>query len=196
MPHRSDLEAAHARIAVLERELAAAAGQPGSRSPAQDPRVPRGFQLREEAERLRIAWNAPDQPWPSGARLFLFAGLALALGLGIYQDQLLLTCITGVAAGLGLLAFMGGQVVVEVTGDRLRVPSSPVTARQDRMLWRDEIAQLFCVLRQEPPRASYELWCHLQSGERLCLVRSIETADGAEFLERAIERRLALPGGR
>jgi hypothetical protein len=196
MPHRSDLEAAHARIAALERELAAAAGPPGRRSAPSPPRIPQGFELREQSHRLRIAWNAPDEPGPTGGRAFVFLGLAIALVLGIQHDQLLITCITGAVAGLGVLAFMGGRVEIEVNGDRLRVASSPVTSREDRLLWRDEIGQLYCVLRQGPARASYELWCHLASGERLCLVRALASAEGAEFLEHALERRLGLPAGR
>ncbi len=195
MPHRSDLEAAHARIGALERELAELRGS-SLRPPPPPLRVPPGFELRDDPHRLRISWNAPDRPWPAATRLVVAACLALVVFIGVRQDQLVALCITGIAAGLGVLLWLGGRVAVEVAGDRLHVPSSQVTDRDDRLLWREEIQGLHCVQRRGPPRASYELWCDLVSGARLCLVRSIETAEGAEFLERALEGRLGIGTGR
>lgn len=189
MPHRSDLEAAHARIGALERELAAARG-PEDRRAAFPPRVPYGFEVREEWDRLRITWSPGGEPWPPAARAFLAVMVPAALLLGIRHDQLLGVCFAGIVAGLTVLILMGDRIAVEVEGERLHIPRSAVTGRGARRLWRAEILQLYCVLRQAPERVSWELWCHLVTGERVCLVRAIDSADGAEFLRRALAHRL------
>jgi len=194
-PHRSDHAAALARISALERELAAVRDpESHQRRPSSAAPVPRGFELSESTDRLRITWTLSAQPWPRAARTVLAIVAPIAIVFGIRQDQLALLCIAGIIAGLALLTGLGERAVLELSGGRLRVSGSSAAMPGQKPVPVGDIDQVYSLLRHDQSPARYELWAVMTGGQRVCLVRAIETAEAALYLKQALERRLEVTG--
>ena len=233
MPHRDDLEAAHARIAALERELKAASDEkrarvrcarchsafepddldrasgqltcrrcryalkPGRSRPAARSKVPRGLEVDDGPERLRIAWRWRVSPIPVAG---LFGVLALLVAAAIADTRsaavLVFAVIVLGVAGLGFAYRVAGQLanrtVILVSRERIRIENGPVAIQRVRTFAADEIDQLYCVLGRTEHFTWYDVYAQLADGNRVCLVGDVANPARAFFLEREMERRLGV----
>ena len=230
MSYRNDLDAAHARITALERELAAAkeaekkplrcarCGTPvelgnldirtgaatcpscrrvtdASLPPPTRRGAPRGLEVSESSDRLRIAWN-----WDVSFAELL--GAVITLGLVIWSlvkmDDPPIAVVASAwflgAFGVWLLLRVVAQILnqtnVEVRGGRLTIDSKPFGRRYE--LVGSEIAQLYCTMATSKHSAWYALHALMRDGERLPLIDEVPEAERAFYLERELERRLGI----
>lgn len=196
VPHRDDLAAAHARIAALERELAAARARPLAAAPRARPpgtAIPEGYDVVDRPDLLRIAWRVRDPPWPSAVGAFAGLCTMIVVAIVLDSDEVVALCAAAVVCGVVALWQLGDRVQLEVRDHRLLIARSAVSRTWPRTLARGEIDQLYCVVQHDETRHSYEIWCRLSGGGRLRLVRGVETAEAALFVESALERRLGIP---
>ena len=228
MPHRDDLEAAHARIAALERELVTARkeGRPRLRCsrchaaigdgdldkksgrvtcPACRARVDAGrpaaatadLEVSETPERLLIAWK-----WrlSAGALLAALVFLGFPIIVGIAADDLpgavvfsmIVIGLLGLAAAVRVAAQIANRTEIRVTDRELAIETGPVSIDPRKSWTRGEIKQLYCVMQKGKYVVWYLLAAELTNGTRVDLVDEIDQAERAFFLEREIERRLAI----
>ena len=224
MPHRDDLEAAHARIAALERELVAARKAPlrcgrcqadhaagdldrasgvvtcRSCRKAVDagapPAVPRDIDVSQTPERLRVSWRwrlAPREIF--GAFMFLAIGVGvLAIGdLTTFQVLSAISCvIVGLVYGFRVVAQLLNRTEVQVSDAQLVIESAPIALPPRRSYTRAELSQLYCVLAGDKHGVWYELHAELANGGRVRLLTDIRDVERVFYLEREIERRLAI----
>jgi len=153
--------------------------------------IPAGYEVTDEPGCLTIAWRATGQPLPWAANAFVgMCGILLA-HLVLDHRWLLFYLPLTVILGLVALGQLGDRVHVEVRGFALRVAKSPLST-QTRCLAAGEIDQLYCVMHHGEKKHTYELWCQLRGGGRLRLLRRLDTAGAALYLERVLERRLGI----
>jgi hypothetical protein len=158
----------------------------------QPPSIPAGYEIIDEPGCLTISWRARGQPAPSS--VWWFAGMCGIVVAHLLVDprDILFHLLATLILGLVALVQIGDRVKVAVRGCSLVLSRSPITP-QARVLTAGEIAQLYAVQQHDEKKHTYELWCQLRGGGRLRLLRGLESADAARYLERILECRLEIP---
>lgn len=227
MAYRSDLDAAHARVAALERELAAAKQELRTRLrcdrcsaglasehldrangkvtcrecrrvvDAGKPPPPRGLEIEDTPERLRISW-AWKLSWGDVAAFFLILVIVIAALMKAPERPAAITAAVLLFGGFalflawGILAQLSNHTTVEVSGGRLTIASGPISIAGRTTLDGNAIDQLFCTLVPSKYSAWYALHVRLKNGRQRCLIAEIGDAERAFYLERELERRLGI----
>jgi len=153
--------------------------------------IPAGYEVSDEPGCLTISWRVRDQPPSRSSSWLAGVGGLLIAHLLIDQRFLLFYVLLMLIVGLVALVQTDDRVQVAVRGFSLVVSKSPL-APQARTFAAGEIDQLYCVLQHGEKRHTYELWVELRGAGRLCLLRRLDTAGAALYLERVLERRLGI----
>ncbi len=175
-----------------------------ARKVAQAVELPRGFKLDTAGDRLHITWR-----WWSPAHLFIlfFAALwdtfmVVWYSIAILGEQWQMaafgTLHAAVGVGLAYYAITGlvNHTTVTLTASKVAVKHGPLPWPGSRALDRTEVEQLY-VSRQETTNkgqvtVTFNLQVVLRGGEEITIVKGLDSADQARFLESRIEIALGI----
>lgn len=201
MTYRDDLVAAQARAAAAERRAADLEQRLARTADATVTPQPVRMAIRRDGDALQITWR-----WRGWRHLYTAAFAAL-------WDAVLIAWYTsGVGAGEVLISLAHLAVGVVITYEaaagllnrttvrarpgQLQIRHAPLPWRGTRTIERDTLAQLY-VRRIERggsnSTVTWQLSALLTTGRELPLVRGLPDIAEARYLEREIERALAIP---
>jgi len=214
--YRDDLEAAQARADAAEGE-AKRLRKEVERLKKPDPKVdvpevpiPERFKVEHTANELVVSWR-----WWKAQFLFLlffciaWDGFLLFWYFGPVTGGGLLFKIfpiAHVAAGIALTYFtltgFVNHTVIAVRQGTLTVRHGPLPWRGNRTLARDQVQQLFVTENETKSTdndssrvtitKSYDLCALLDSGREMTLLKRLDTAPQAQFLERTFEQHMGI----
>lgn len=96
---------------------------------------------------------------------------------------------------LGIAGFLN-STMIKIDDFRLTVTHQPILWLYTPELRRDDIVQLYCTLHINRGRTythySYQLHAIVKNGKHICLLKGIEKAEQAQFLEQEIEKFLGI----
>ena len=175
-----------------------------ARTLAQAVDLPRGFKLDTAGDRLHITWR-----WWNASHLFIMVFAAfwdtfmvvwytIAIAGGQWQMAAFGTIHAAVGIGLAYYAITGlvNHTRVTLTPSRVAIEHGPLPWPGSRALDRAEVEQLY-VSRQETHNkgqvnVSYCLQVVLRGGEDVAIIKGLESANQARFLESRIETALGI----
>ncbi len=166
--------------------------------------LPERFTVERPAGGLRIRWR-----WFSPAAIFLaifavfwngfvcaWMGIALAAGAGAFALFGTLHALVGLLVAYGAVTMFVNSTQVEANYGTLTVRHGPLPAFGNKDLPRDSLRQLYCVERVRRTRsgssASYELQAVKADGSSVGVLKGIENAEQALYLEQELERFLGI----
>lgn len=173
-------------------------------APRLDVPLPERFTVEHPGNALRISWR-----WYSPAAIFLTAfavfwngficvwvSLAVAGGAGAFALFATLHVLVGVVMAYGALSMFVNSTRVEASYGTLSVRHGPLPAFKKLDLPRDSLRQLYCVERLRSSRRStsvtYELQAVKADGASVAVLKGLEDAEQALYLEQELERFLAI----
>jgi hypothetical protein len=103
----------------------------------------------------------------------------------------------GLATLYAAVALLGNHTTIRVEGRRLTVTSGPIPWPGDRNVDAGALDQLFCVeyvayIQNRVPQYRFAVEALLKDGTKLRLIKGMELADQALYLEGLLEKRLAI----
>lgn len=167
--------------------------------------MPREIRLlnTKEGIELRRAWFQPSFAlvamfclvW-DGFLFYVFVRMIADDALGVSALFLTGHVSVGVALTYGCLAGLFNTTIINVDRRRVRVRHRPFPWAGAAAFERDSIEQLYVKAKQRAgengPYSSYSVWVVLRTKRARQLVRGLEDAEVALFIEQSIERALGL----
>lgn len=201
MTYRDDLEAAQARAAAAERRAASLEQRFARTADATVTPRPARMAVARDGDALQITWR-----WLRWRHLYTaaFAIVWDAVLIGWYSSGIdagaflfsLAHLAVGVVVTYEAAAGLLNRTSVRAAAGALQIRHAPLPWRGTRTIARDALDQLY-VRRVEhggkSPSITWQLSALLTDGRELPLVRGLPDAAEARYLEREVERALAIP---
>lgn len=163
--------------------------------------------LQDKGNELLLTYH-----WRTGHHIFLLILAMLWNTSTIMWFALMLANSAYLMAMLGIIYAFGGisllyvgvagflnTTMIKVDGFRLTITHQPILWLHTPELRTDNIVQLYCTLHinrgKTYTRYSYQLHAIVKNGDHICLLKGIEKAEQAQFLERKIENFLGIRDG-
>jgi hypothetical protein len=192
MSYRDDLDAAHARLAALERENQELRDKLVARDEDRPlVPVPKDFDVAEDGDALTVRWR-----WRRGS------GVVAVMWAALTAAVVILTAVArtfSVWLVLGpLLTYLGlaralNRTTLRATADGLRISHGPFPLRRGVRVPRRELEQLYVDLidgREQP--FEFALCAVDHQGRKRTLLEGLPQRDQARWLEVELERRLGI----
>jgi hypothetical protein len=166
--------------------------------------LPERFTVEHPVGGLRISWR-----WFTPVAIFLavfavfwnsfvcaWMGMAIAGGAGAFALFGTFHALVGLGIAYGAVTMFVNSTKVEASYGSLSVRHGPLPAFGNKDLARDAIRQLYCVERVRSLRhsssVSYELQAIKADGSSVGLLKGIQNAEQALYLEQELERFLGI----
>lgn len=202
MTYRDDLVAAQARAAAAERRAAVLEQRLARAADATVTPQPARMELTRDGDALAITWR-----WRRWRHLYTaaFAAVWDAVLIGWYASGVdagaflfsLAHLAVGVVVTYEAAAGLLNRTTVRASPGQLQIRHAPLPWRGTRTIARDTLDQLY-VRRIEragsnSTTVTWQLSALLTTGRELPLVRGLPDVAEARYLERELERALAIP---
>ena len=201
MTYRDDLVAAQARAAAAERRAAVLEHRLARAADATVTPQPARMALTRDGDALQITWR-----WRGWRHLYTaaFAAVWDAVLIGWYASGVdagaflfsLAHLAVGVVITYEAAAGLLNRTTVRARPGQLQIRHAPLPWRGTRTIERATLAQLYVrrIERGGPnSTVSWQLSALLTTGRELPLVRGLPDVAEARYLEREVERALAIP---